>query len=185
MRRGSDAPVKNYQDKPVRRGTPSERYRTMRPYPTTAKDFGKGQFVSMSGVEYRVADGTDKAELVRAGKITNPVWGLDDDLSNGTPTVGTQLMYYRIPRRTSKQKRTPPPFVGQSLGMVHASTGNYYIGRIAETQGYRVSSTGSVILKGVRLTSVRPPDAFVERVVANARGAMTRRVRSALKRDIP
>jgi hypothetical protein len=67
--------------------------------------------------------------------------------------------------------------------MVYADTGHQYTGEVLETRGsfYRTTNSGAIVMKNVHLVSDRVSGGDVDTILGNARGAMTKRLKAALK----
>jgi len=179
---------KDYQTKKVRKGTPSSRYRKMRPFPTSLSQYGKSQFYSRNGKwGLRVADGYDKQTLVRKGKIKNPEWTPSD---TKPMNAGNQLLYLRIPKR----KRVPGrglrgrlpqrniPVAGKKVDFVHADTGIIYSGHIEHVDGfyYGNESFGAVFIKNLQSHGNVIDVDDMEKIRENGTKEMIRRLSNAI-----
>jgi hypothetical protein len=174
---------RSYQDKRVRRGTPSARYREMHAFPTTKQEFGNAEFYSMDGRwQMRVADGPVRTKMVRRGAIQYSDWGGNPAIA---PTTygGTQLMFYRLPRQRKGSGPKRVPQAGQRVSMVHATTGMLFTGEVTQRSGsfYRITNAGTIVLRDVTPLGRRVRRDEVEAMESNATAAMMRKMRRAIK----
>lgn len=198
--------MKNYQNKPVRRGTPSARYREMHPFPTTKTEFGTPAFFSENGMwQLRVADGAIKKRMVDRGIIQNGNWGTNP-LEAPSGKAGTQLLFWRIPRRTNisvsgisihsntgknssyskkrDSRKKIPPIPGSIIRFVHAATGTVYQAQISKRSGstYQLSNAGSILIRNpIPVGQIN--DAFVKSMEAHATKDMIRKMHSLEKKS--
>lgn len=133
---------KNYQDKPVKRGTPSSFYRQTHPFPTTLQSFGHPQFVTNKGLELKGADGITREHMRRTKTIPKDPWTGDSVYYRSK-----DILFYRSPRG----KNSTVPKVGEKLTFLDLNFGRQYNARIMRKQGdlYGRGNTGIVVVGNI------------------------------------
>lgn len=161
---------KNYQDKPVKRGTPSSFYRQTHPFPTTLKSFGEPQFVTNNGLELRGADGITRDHMRNTKTIPKDPWtGASAYLRS------KDILFYRAPRG----KSGAVPKVSERLTFLDLNFGQQYTARVLRKQGdmYGRGNTGTIVVGGIT-----PADSFLsmEDYIMKAKSSLQPKIRKFL-----
>lgn len=156
----------SYETRIVRRGKqPSMRYAKETPWPTYSQ-WGKPQWVDInSGIQYRMADGKDWAQMVHQGVVSKPNWHPDNVPKNNKKTEqefssGNQLLYLRFPRggRTIDGMAFPNP--REKVTLLYIKTGEVWQAKVEMTEGRddRKAATGNVLVESLEKKGVANPE---------------------------
>lgn len=139
--------TKSYETRVTTHGAkPSMRYARETPWPTYSQ-WGRPRWIDVnSGTQFRVADGSDKANLIDRGVITRPEW-TPDSLKKS----GTQLLYLRFPKGGRSINGQRFPIQGDKLRLLDLETGHLWNAEVRFAEGYRkrTAATGNVCVESL------------------------------------
>jgi hypothetical protein len=145
--RGGEEEHVSYETRVTTHGAkPSMRYARETPWPTYSQ-WGHPRWIDLdSGTQFRVADGSDKANLISRGVITRPEWTPDSPKKSGA-----QLLYLRFPKGGRGVAGERFPIRGDKLRLLDLETGYLWDAKVQFAEGYRKrkAATGNVCVESL------------------------------------
>jgi hypothetical protein len=142
-----DQAPRSYETRVTTHGAkPSMRYAQETPWPTYSQ-WGNPRWIDLrTGTQFRMADGTDRANLMARGVITRPEWTPDSETRSGA-----QLLYLRFPKGGRAIAGQRFPIQGDVLQLLDLETGYLWKATVQFAEGYRKrkAATGNVCVEAL------------------------------------